>query len=112
MSVDSEKAFKSTDRQKFKSWLKKWQQPRIPMRSALLIELMAPTKILSLAFQDKQIDIVFSVTRIGKAKEQLERLEKRKFKELPIVERLLDKVKYATARMLYCMPSRQQNVFC
>ena len=96
-----DKAFKPADRQKFKGWLKKWQQARIPLLSALLIELLAPAKILSLAFQDEEIDIVSSITRIDKAKKQLERLEKRTFEELPTVKRLLDKVEFATGQYTY-----------
>ena len=96
-----DKAFKPTDRQKFKGWLKKWQQARIPLLSALLIELLAPAKILSLAFQDEEIDIVSSITRIDKAKKQLERLERRTFEELPTVKRLLDKVEFATGQYTY-----------
>lgn len=71
------------------------------MLSGLLIELLAPAKILSLAFQDEEIDIVSSITRIDKAKKQLERIERRKFEELQSVERLLDKVEFATGQYTY-----------
>ena len=74
-SRPEDKSFKSADRQKFKGWLKKWQQARIPLTASLFIELLSPAKALSLAFQEDEIDIVATISHIETAKQQLERLE-------------------------------------
>ena len=48
-SMSEDKSFKSADRQKFKGWLRKWQQARIPLLACLFLEILSPAKMLSLA---------------------------------------------------------------
>ena len=91
-TMSEDKSFKAADRQKFKGWLRKWQQARIPLTACLFIELLSPAKALSLAFQDDEIDIVATVGRIATAKKQLERLERKDFLDLPTVKRFLEKI--------------------
>lgn len=90
MAEDS--SFKPSDRQKFKGWLRKWQNARIPLLCCLFVEILSPAKFLSLAFQDEKIDIVSSVSRVENAYSQLKRIEKKEMEELPTVKRFLQKV--------------------
>lgn len=99
--MSEDKSFKATDRQKFKGWLKKWQQARIPLTASFFIELLSPAKALSLAFQEDEIDIVATVSRIETAKRQLERLERKDVEDLPTVKRFLDKVEERGREYLY-----------
>lgn len=85
-------SFKAADRSKFKGWLRKWQQARIPLLACLFVEILRPAKALSLAFQGEEIDTVSSISYIETAK-QLQRLERKNLEELPTVKRFLEKVK-------------------
>ena len=92
-SMSEDKSFKSADRQKFKGWLRKWQQARIPLLACLFLEILSPAKMLSLAFQENDINPVSTIQHLETAKKQLDRLEGKKFNELPTVQLFLDKVK-------------------
>lgn len=96
-----DKSFKAADRQKFKSWLQKWQHARIPLLSCLFIEVLSPAKALSLAFQEEDIDIVSSISRIEMAKKQLDRLERKELEDLLTVKRFLSKVEEADGEVSY-----------
>ncbi|XP_028409251.1 uncharacterized protein LOC114531839 [Dendronephthya gigantea] len=99
MSEDT--SFKAADRQKFKGWLNKWQYARIPLLACLFIEILSPAKVLSLAFQDEDIDTVASLSRLEKAKKQFIRIKKKEFEDLPTVSRFLDKVEESNEAFLY-----------
>ena len=98
---DVTSASRSADRQKFKGWLRKWQQARIPLLACLFLEILSPVKMLSLAFQENDINLVSTIQRLEMAKKQLDRLEGKKFNELPTVQRFLDKVKENDGNFLY-----------
>ena len=53
---------------------------------------MSPSKVLSLAFQEEDIDIVSVVAAIEKTKKQLKRLADKSFEELPMVKSFLGKI--------------------
>ena len=57
------------------------------------IELLAPAKILSKTFQNEDVDLVSAVSLHKQAKKGLERIRKREFEQLPMVNRFLDRVK-------------------
>lgn len=57
--------------------------------------------MLSLAFQDDEIDTVSSIQRLETAKKQLERLERKNFEDLPAVRRFLDKVEEKDGKFYY-----------
>ena len=100
-SMSEDKSFKSADCQKFKGWLKKWQQARIPLTASLFIELLSPAKALSLAFQEDEIDIIATISCIETAKQQLERLERKDVEDLPTVKRFLEKVQECDGQYCY-----------
>lgn len=100
-SMSEDKSFKSADRQKFKGWLRKWQQARIPLLACLFLDILSPAKMLSLAFQENDINPVSTIQRLETAKKQLDRLEGKKFDELPTVQRFLDKVKENDGNFFY-----------
>lgn len=99
MSEDN--SFKAVDRQKFKGWLKKWMNARIPLHIALFIEILSPAKALSLAFQSEDIDIVSSISKIEAAKKQLKRLGRVDAHDLPTVKRFIDKVEEIGGKFTY-----------
>ena len=90
MSVD--RSYTSTDRAKFIGWLRKWQDARYPLLTCLFIEVLSPSKVLSLAFQEEDTDIVSVVAAIEKTKKQLKRLADKSFEELPMVKSFLGKI--------------------
>lgn len=57
------------------------------------------------SFQENDINPVSTIQRLETAKKELDRLESKKFDELPMVQRFLDKVKGNDGNFLY------QNVF-
>ena len=85
----------------FKGWLKKWQQARIPLLACLFIEILSPAKVLSLAFQDEDMDTVSSLSRLETAKKQFMHIEKKEFEDLPTVSRFLDKVEESNEAFSY-----------
>lgn len=99
MSEDN--SFNAADRQKFKGWLRKWQQARIPLLACLFIEILSPAKALSLAFQGEDVDTVNSISCIETAKKQLQRLERKNFEDLPTVKRFLQRVEEADGKFSY-----------
>lgn len=100
-TMSEDKSYKSADRQKFKGWLRKWQQARIPLLACLFVEILSPAKVLSLAFQDNNIDTVSSIQRLETAKKQLARLERKNLEDLPTVKRFLDKVEKRDGKFFY-----------
>ncbi|CAB4031533.1 zinc finger 862-like [Paramuricea clavata] len=99
--MSEDMSFKAADCEKFKGWLKKWQQARIPLLACLFIEILSPGKVLSLAFQDEDIDTVSSLLRLETAKKQFMRIEKKEFEDLPTVSRFLDKVEESNEAFSY-----------
>ena len=91
-NLAEDKSYPTKDRQKFKGWLLKWTQGRIPLLVSLFIEILAPAKMLSKCFQAEDIDIVGSVSHVESVKKQLTRIEQKPFNQLPTVKRLLDKI--------------------
>lgn len=57
--------------------------------------------MLSLAFQDEDIDTVSSLSRLETAKKQFIRIEKKEFEDLPTVSRFLDKVEESNEAFSY-----------
>ena len=95
MSVD--RSYTSTDRAKLIGWLRKWQDARYPLVTCLFIEVLSPSKVLSLAFQEEDTDIVSVVVAIEKTKKQLKRLANKSFEELPMVKSFWAKLFRLTA---------------
>lgn len=87
-----DQTFKSNDRAKFKGYLMKWQNARIPLLACLFVEVLSPAKVLSQAFQSESIDIVSSASKIEQAQKQLERLRNKDVYDLPTLKRFLAKV--------------------
>ena len=100
-NMTEDKSFKATDQQKFRGWLKKWRNARLPILSCLFVEILSPTKSLSLAFQSEDIDPVDSISQLEKAKRQLHRLERKDYEDLPTVKRFLDKVVLVSGKYEY-----------
>lgn len=90
--MTEDRAFTNAERAKFKGYHKKWVYARIPLYIALFIEILAPAKMLSKSFQSDEIDVLASSGFIQQAKNQLNRIQKTKFKDLPTVKRFLAKV--------------------
>ena len=76
-------SYSSTDRAKFKGWLKKWTNARVPILACLSLELLAPPKILSKAFQSEDVDYVRTEMLIPKTRHQMERVQRKDFSDLP-----------------------------
>lgn len=99
--MSEDKSFNAADCQKFKGWLRKWQQAQIPLLVCLFVEILNPAKALSLAFQGEEVDTVNSISCIETAKKQLQRLERKNFKYLPTMERFLQRVEEAGGEFSY-----------
>jgi hypothetical protein len=65
---------------------------QLSLLSCLFVEIVSPAKVLSLAFQREDIDPVYSISQLEKAKRHLQRLERKHVEDLPTVKRFLDKV--------------------
>ena len=92
-NLAEDKSYPREERAKFKGWIRKWTEARIPLLIALFLEILAPAKLLSKSFQSEEIDVVASIDLIKKVKSQLSRLENRTFENLPTVRRLVEKIK-------------------
>ena len=91
MSVD--KTYKAKDRAKFTGYLRKWKHARYPVLLCLFIELLSPVKLLSLAFQKEDVDIVNVVSSIEKTNKQLDKLLDREFTQYPTFIRFKSKLR-------------------
>ena len=89
-NLAEDKSYPNKERQKFKGWLQKWSYARIPMLSAMFLEILAPAKLLSKDFQNEQIDIVMTVGLLQRSKKQFDRIINKEFNQLPSVKRFLD----------------------
>ena len=91
--VSVDESYKSADRNKFIGWLRKWKSARYPILLCLFIEILSPVKVLSLAFQKEDVDIVNVVNANNQTKKQLNRLMEKDFLEYPTFQRFEGKVK-------------------
>ena len=74
-AMSQDESYKSNDRSKFSGYLGKWKQAKTPLYLALFIELLSPLRVLSLAFQDVEVDIVNTAANIKKTNRMLKRLK-------------------------------------
>lgn len=58
----------------------------------MFLELLAPAKLMSKSVQDEEVDVVLSLTSLQRANNQLNRLEKKAFRELSCVKRVLENI--------------------
>ena len=91
MSVD--KTYKAKDRAKFTGYLRKWKHGRYPVLLCLFIELLSPVKLLSLAFQKEDVDIVNVVSSVETTNKQLDKLLDREFTQYPTFIRFKSKLR-------------------
>ena len=70
-----------------------WKSARYPILLRLFIEIVSLVKVLSLAFQKEDVDIVNVVNAINKTKKQLDRLLEKDFLEYTTFQRFEGKVK-------------------
>ena len=89
--MTEDKSYPSKDRAKFKGYLKKWKHAKTPLYLALFIELLSPVRILALAFQSEEVDIVNTSAKIG-TKRMLEKIRSTSIFELPKVKSFIDEV--------------------
>ena len=88
-----DESYKSNDRSKFPGYLRKWKQAKTPSYLPLFIELLSPLRVLSLAFQDEEVDIVNTAANIKKTKRMLKRLKATLTFNLPKVKSFIDEIK-------------------
>ena len=100
-NLAEDKSYASAERAKFKSWLSKWTNSRIPLLACLSVEVLAPAKLLLKSFQTEDVDIVMADSWLNKTKQQLSRLERKGFEELPTIKRFLDNVKEENGKFFY-----------
>ena len=100
-NLAEDKSYSSEDRSKFKGWVRKWTEARVPLLIALFIEILTPAKLLSKCFQDDSIDVVGSINLIQRIKGQLQRIEQKRFDELPTVKRTTDKIKEEDGKYIF-----------
>ena len=92
-SLIEDRSYSSLERAKFKGWHSKWTKARIPLLACLSIETLSPAKLLSKTFQSEDVDAVTTSSLLEQTRQQLARIERKDFFELPTVKRFLDKVK-------------------
>ena len=85
MSQDA--SYKSSDHSRFIGYLKKWQHAKTPLCLALFIEVLSPIHVLSLAFQDTEIDML-----IPKTKWMQRGLKATPFSALPKVKSFMEQI--------------------
>ena len=98
--MSEDKTYKTQDRAKFSEYLRKWENARYPVLLCLFIELLSPVKILSLAFQDEDFDIVNVLSAIEKTKKQLDKLIEHDFQKYPTFLRFKSKC-FEEEKVLY-----------
>ena len=96
-----DKSYKSNDRATLKGYLKKWRHAKTPLYLALFIELLSPARILSLVFQQEEVDIVSTSDSIENTKRMLEKIRATPVFELPKVKAFTDSVIEDTDKKRY-----------
>ena len=84
--MTEDKSYPSKDRAKFKGYLRKWKDAKTPLYLALFIELLSPVRLLSLAFQNEEVDIVNTASNIEKTKRFLKKIRDTTVFDLPKVK--------------------------
>ena len=72
---------------KFKHWYQKWTCSRILVLVSLSIEVLTPGKILSKTFQSEDVDSVETESLINRTKQNMHRIQKKEFEQLPTIKR-------------------------
>ena len=92
-SLIEDQSYSSLERAKFKGWHTKWMHVRIPLLVCLGIEVLSSAKLLSKTFQSEDGDIVSTASLSEQSRQQLLRIRRKDYFELPTVKRLLNKIK-------------------
>lgn len=68
----ADSSISSTDRARLTGYLRKWQQAKMLIGSALYVDVLKPPSLLSLTLQDDDLDIVQGLKHILKSTKVLE----------------------------------------
>ena len=92
-SLSEDKSYQSKERATFKGWLIKWTEALISILACVSIEVLAPAKTLSKAFQSEGADVVQVESLLKGCETHLSRVQRKLFDQLPTVKRFLENVK-------------------
>ena len=92
-SLSEDKSYQSKERATLKGCLIKWIEAHITILPCVSVEVLAPAKILSKAFQSEDVDVVQVESLFKGCKTQLSRVQRKPFDELPTVKQFLENVK-------------------
>ena len=89
----ADRSISSTDRARLSGYLRKWQQAKMLVGSALYVDVLKPPSLLSLTLQDDDLDIVQGLKHILKSTKSLKNLTEKNPLEWPTVKLVCSRVK-------------------
>ena len=87
----SDNSFTAADRAKFSGYFKKWTGGKYVLHIPLLLDVLQPAVILSLAFHTKEADVVKVSRSLKQTSSTLQRVRDKDAQNLPYVKDLLRK---------------------
>lgn len=88
MSEDS--SIKAVDKQKLKSYIRKWRNFKYLLGSALFHDLLKPLAIMCKVLQEDELCIVRVIESVLKTKRSMDKLKEMPFEDLPTVKKVLE----------------------
>ena len=92
----SDNSFTAADRAKFSSYFKKWTGGKYVLHIPLLLDVLQPAVILSLAFQTKEADVVKVSRSLKQTSSTLQGVRDKDVQNLPYVKDFIKKVSEQT----------------
>ena len=93
VALTEDRTVKSSDKQKLKGYIKVWKNAKVLLGCAVFAEILKPVGILSKVLQNEEICLYQSIESVMKTKKSLEKLKATPFRQLPIVKKVINRIK-------------------
>ena len=84
-SLCNDATYSTKDRSKFQGYLKKWNSTKMLLYIAYYIDILEPIRLLSIAFQKVDIDVVKSARALSKVKKTISKMKDRSIWRFPSI---------------------------
>ena len=100
-ALTEDTSIKSSDRQKLKGYLMKWQDSKVLLGCAFFYDLLKPSAILCKVLQEDELCVVRAIEAVTKTKKSLDKIKAATLEEMPIVKKVLARVKQEGESITY-----------
>ena len=92
---------KSVDREKLRGYVRKWCDSKMLLGCALFHDVLKPCAILCKVLQEDEVCVVGAIESLLKAKRNLDNLKTTTFENLPVVKKVINRIKREDGIVMY-----------